>query len=35
MDGGLRLEPEAHRELVERLPEFFQRYEQWLDEQDD
>jgi hypothetical protein len=35
MDEGLQLEPEAHRELVERLPEFFQRYEQWLDEQDD
>jgi hypothetical protein len=35
MDGGLALEPEAQRELMERLPEFFQRYEQWLDEQDD
>jgi hypothetical protein len=34
MDRGLQLEPEAHRELVERLPEVFQRYEQWLDEQD-
>jgi hypothetical protein len=34
MDQGLQLEPEAHRELVERLPEVFQRYEQWLDEQE-
>jgi hypothetical protein len=34
MEEGLQLEPEAQRELVERLPEVFQRYEQWLDEQD-
>jgi hypothetical protein len=35
IDDALRLEPEAHRELVERLPEFLQRYEQWLDQPDD
>jgi hypothetical protein len=34
IDEAVQLEPEAHRQLMERLPELLQRYEQWLDQQD-
>lgn len=32
---SLQLEPEATQELIERLPEYFERYEEWVEAQED
>jgi hypothetical protein len=33
LDRSLDLDPDAHREVMEQLPEYLERYEDWVDSQ--